>query len=940
MNCSACEARNPAGANRCHRCDASLPATCAMCDARLDDDHEELCPSCRARDLDQVLAGDGLADGSRPFALDPSYTGRDEALARLVALVDRSIAERRLGFVLISGAPGFGKSRTLTELGERASARHPDVRVLTAAVEPLGGPYDVFTRLLARRFGVTPTDALAEAQQKIVAGVGEIMAPARVGETAHLLAYLMRLPFADSPIVAPLSESPQQLEARTYLALRRFLAADAERTPLVLGFEDLELVEPEGINLLHFLLAGLEHAPIVIVATGRAELFERHPDFADTEAVLERVELGVLDDAETDALVAELGRSLDRVPSQVAAQARKLGGSPRALFELMRYLSETGVIVPAGERGWTFDEVALLRAPLPESHAELVAARIAALPVADRGRLEMAAVIGETFWLDAVVALVRATELADQGDPDGPTLAAIAAAGDRSRGDVAASLATLIEGEWVTEVVPSSVRGEREYRVAYPDLWRVVYDAIDVDRRRRYHRVVAQYLALRPEGRAAMAQEDVGSHLERAGDAAGAAACYRRAGDVARAAFANQRAIRLYNQALACLGEADHATRIHLWHDLGSVYELRGDYEAGLGAFERMLRLAWVCASRTKAAVAFNKMGRVWRRKGDLKLALEYLERGRELFEQADDARGIAGSLDDIGSVLYLLGRYDEAYEKVTAALARRGKDGDTRSIAQSLSNLGNIQKDRGRLPEAFTCHHEALELRRSVDDRVGVISSLGALARLAFDHGDTAGARRGYERALSEAEDIGALPLQASALAALGELALVEDRHEESRRRLEESLEISREVADRRLEVEATRTLALLEHRVANAARARELARRAYQTAAAAGLREVEGRALLTLGEVFGATVFDAGEDALTTEPSPADGYFARGVEILRHIGNPGELARGLERYGRYRIEHGDLPGGKHLLEEAHELFSNLGLAQADAVERVLQSV
>ena len=45
---------------------------------------------------------------------------------------------------------------------------------------------------------------------------------------------------------------------------------------------------------------------------------------------------------------------------------------------------------------------------------------------------------------------------------------------------------------------------------------------------------------------------------------------------------------------------------------------------------------------------------------------LPFLERGLELFEQSADLRGIGGSFDDIGSVLYLLGRYDEAYEKVT----------------------------------------------------------------------------------------------------------------------------------------------------------------------------------------------------------------------------------------------------------------------------------
>ena len=58
---------------------------------------------------------------------------------------------------------------------------------------------------------------------------------------------------------------------------------------------------------------------------------------------------------------------------------------------------------------------------------------------------------------------------------------------------------------------------------------------------------------------------------------------YRRAADFARRSFFNDRAIRLYSQALICLGDADLAARIHLWHDLGSVYELKGDHEAALG---------------------------------------------------------------------------------------------------------------------------------------------------------------------------------------------------------------------------------------------------------------------------------------------------------------------------------------------------------------------
>src|SRR6185503_16363106 len=319
---------------------------------------------------------------------------------------------------------------------------------------------------------------------------------------------------------------------------------------------------------------------------------------------------------------------------------------------------------------------------LPKTYEELVAARLRVMDATERRVLEMAASVGETSWLDAIIALERSHQTFK--DPDGPTLSQIAASGDHSRISVVAAISKLVEREWMIEVPQSSVSGERELRFAYPNLWSIVYKSIDESRRRGYHAVVARWVELHPEGRNPAAQEEVGRHLALAGHPRDAALRYRRAAEAARAQFANERAIRLYDRALACIGDQDHSARIYLWHDLGSIYELIGDFEAALGAFERMLRLSWVAASKTKAAVAFNKMGRVWRRKGDLKLALEYLERGHELF---------------------------------------RGT-GDPRAIATSLSRLGDVQAVRGQVEAALTCHQEALELRKQTGDRWGQVVS------------------------------------------------------------------------------------------------------------------------------------------------------------------------------------------------------------------------
>lgn len=944
MNCPACDTANRPGAQRCKRCATPMPPSCYGCGVPVQPGIE-LCPNCRtervpaalgAEDLFPTPPGDSTLVTAAPYELRPRFVGREQALERLRKSFDDARELGELAFAAVIGPPGSGKTRLTRELARTLKQRSPQARFLAGvAGGPHALPYAAFVRLLATRFGITAGDSPESSQEKIIAGVGEVMAASKVTEVAHLLAHLMRVEFPSSPIVEPLAEQPQQLETRTFIALKRFLAADAEQGPLVLCFDDLERAGVETINLIHYLAAGLMSSPVMLLAVARPTLYDVHPTFGEGEAPLERIDLGPLDQYEAENLLRELLKPVDGVPDALVDHAKKLGGMPRALFELVRLLLETEVIARGAGGGWTLDRERLGKMKLPEQHEEILAHRLRLMAPGERDLLEKAAVCGEVFWLDAVVALVRVAAL-EAGDPDGPTLGEIAAAGDRTRLSVAHTLAKLVEREWIVDQAESTIPGEREYRFAYPPLWDVVYDGLDEASRRRYHRLVAQWLELRPEGRGEESQEEVGRHLERAGDGDGAATRYRRAADGARARYYNEKAIRLYAQALACLGEGDLAARIHLWHDLGSVYELKGDFEAALGAFERMLRLTWVVSSRTKAAVAFNKMGRVWRRKGDLKLALEYLERGQELFEQASDRRGIAGSLDDIGHVLWLLGRYDDAFERITRALGLRGKGGDKRSIAHSLSNLGNLQKDRGRFAEAENCHKEALELRRAIADRAGVISSLNNLAVLAFDRGDNDGARKGWEQALMEAEEIGALPLQALALNNLGELALVEGKLEEARRRLDETIALARELDDRRLLSEATRNLGLLELGGGNAPRAKELAEHALQIAESSGLRDYVGRALLALGEVHAATLFDDAGELVDGVPKAED-FFRRGVELFRAVGNESELARGLERYGRYKLERGDVKNGKGLLEEAHVIFTKLGMKASEDVRKVI---
>jgi tetratricopeptide (TPR) repeat protein len=885
---------------------------------------------------DQVAkfdAGELFGDGEHertvitalPFDLKPRFTGRTAPIDRLESLFDHSRDTGALGFALVIGEPGMGKSRLCAELATRVKAKHPGALVIAGAADDSGVAYGVIARALATRFGFLPGEAETESRDRVQAGVAEVMSAARVPEVAHLVAHLMRVPFDDSPVVAPLVESPQRLETRMFMAVRRFLAAEAERRPLLLVLENLELCGQESINLIQYLVAGLAQLQVTIVATATAALLDRHPAFGEGDVPLARIDLGALTADEAEGLARELLRPLDEVPRKLLDHARTLGGSPRAIHELVRYLLESDCIVRGGGASWRVDPIRMASVVLPRTYDQLVAARLAVMDPAERRVLEIAAAIGEVAWLDAIIAVDRGDAIVTR-DPDGPTLAEIASSGDHSRLAVSAALGKLIEREWLIDVRESSVPGERELRFAYPNLWTLVHRGIDGERRRTFHACAARWLELRPEGRGPSAQEEIARHLELAGDTREAAQRYRRAAEAARQHYQNERAIRLFDRALACVGASDVAARIHLWHDLGSVYEMIGDFEAALGAFERMLRLSWIVASKTKAAVAFNKMGRVWRRKGDLKLALEYLERGLELFRTAEDGRGIAGSLDDIGRTEALLGRYDDAFARITEGLTRRGKTGDTRSIAASLSNLGNVQQARGQFEAAFNCHKEALELRVANGDRWGVIVSRNNLAVLAFEQGDTATARQLWHEGLTAAESIGALPLSALLLTNLGELALRDAKAEEARSRLEDALEIIEDIEDRQLEAECCRHLATLELDAGHAVAAQELAERAVAVAAKAGIKDREALAHLTLGQVLSAALFDTDGDG---QIAKAESHFRIAVDTLREIGNDGELAKALELYGRFQVERGDISGGRDTLRDALAVFTRIGLGK-----------
>src|SRR5258706_8450633 len=177
----------------------------------------------------------------------------------------------------------MGKSRIAQELIARTRTQHPNALVLTGVADDNSHAYGPIARALTARFTLEAGEDAADSRLKIVKGVTDVVPQARVPEIEHLIAHLLRVPFEDSPVTGPLLDSQQRLEARLFMALKRLLSAEAERRPVLLFVENLELCGTDTINFLQYLAAGMRDQRIAVIGTATPALWDRHAAFGDGE---------------------------------------------------------------------------------------------------------------------------------------------------------------------------------------------------------------------------------------------------------------------------------------------------------------------------------------------------------------------------------------------------------------------------------------------------------------------------------------------------------------------------------------------------------------------------------------------------------------------------------------------------------------------------------
>ncbi|MBI4515251.1 MAG: AAA family ATPase [Deltaproteobacteria bacterium] len=594
------------------------------------------------------------------------FVGREGELARMRAVAGEAFAGRAR-LVLLRGEPGMGKTRTAEEVA--AAARAAGARIIWGrCYEGEGAP--------AFWPWVQVIRACARDQALVRRALG-----ADTGLLAHLDPGIFE---ADSH--CPTESADNRF--RLFDAVARLIRGVAERTALVLVFDDLQGADASSLQLLCFVARELQDVPVLIVATYRPVGAAPGTPLADALLELARVS-GCVHLELTGLSAAEVSEYVRRVfvgpPSDalVASLHQRTEGNPFLLSEFVRaLLSERGLDAADGA-----DVTAI---GVPENVRAFIQRRLRPLSRACLDTLQIAAVIGRDFLTDVVERATGAT-------------------------------CAVVQEAVTARIVLRTASGR--YRFAHALIRETLYEAIPDTSRRHLHRAVGNAIEQLPD--AAERVAELAYHFAEAdGDADGAkAVAYaRRAGDRALALLAYEEAVRLYELADRVLHAATPGAdeeRCEVLLCLAHAQQRAGQRDRARDTHQRL------------AAIA-RRLGRP-----DF-LARAAIADGHEGFAIGAKDEELLALLEEAFAAL---GDQESALRARTAAqlaTALSADGGASRIRAGQLTveavALARRLGDAGALAEALLARHWVLGGSSNIEERAAVSTEAMAAAALTHD--------------------------------------------------------------------------------------------------------------------------------------------------------------------------------------------------------------
>jgi tetratricopeptide (TPR) repeat protein len=573
-------------------------------------------------------------------------------------------------------------------------------------------PYGAFRQLIRRTSGAADGDSTGEIRVKIASSCtvptmpsGQRQRSTRAFET------LLGVQEARDPNAAPLEGEAFKNELfQSMLATWR---AWAQTAPVVLVFDDLHWADPASIELLLHLFQLADEVPILFLCAFRPDRDApawqlKQAAETDWSHRYTGILLGPLSLNESDVLVNSLLAVADLPPALRQLILHKAEGNPFFVEEVIRELIEQGIVVrdQAGLRWHTVKPLEELQLSIPDNLQALIAARIDRLEEETRHTLQLAAVIGRTFFYRV---LQRVDDMATELDWQ---------------------LRSLQRAELIRE---QAREPELEYAFRHALTQEAAYDSILLKRRRVFHRHVGEVIEELFADRKEEYASQLAHHFYEAHDAR-ALEYTILAGDTAFRLYANAEAVRQYSRTLEVAGWNPRRAPdlLHVYGRRGRALELNARYQEALDNYCDMERVGregnrrdLELAAVTRRAVLLATPTPVYNPSEARALCDQALELAREIGDHRAAVR--------ILWIMMLLYHHEGELEKSIAngeqALLIARQLDLREELASVVNDLVIVYESIGDLDRARAAGQEAHALWQELGNQPMLLDSLGGAA-------------------------------------------------------------------------------------------------------------------------------------------------------------------------------------------------------------------
>jgi class 3 adenylate cyclase len=454
--------------------------------------------------------------------------GRGDELGRLRSAMSSVIAGRGQ-IVSIIGEAGLGKSRILAELKKEWDPLGGDHRWIVMAGVPYDAsrPYGLLQNYARGMFDVELNDPVAIVHDKIVA---TLRGHGKDEETIALCATAFERVIAAKTLADASAYESETIKKDIYDTLLPGLARHARTGPIVMVIDDAHWADPASVDLLIALLRLAEEVPLMIVFALRPErqsVAWRIRQAAETDFPHRYAEINLrpLDAGNTDALISALLTIADLPGELRQLILRKADGNPYFVEEIVRTLIEEGVVRQTADGLRWEAKTKVSDITIPDTLQALLMARIDRLDQETRSTLQLASVIGRSFYYSILKRISESALALDR---------------------------QLVSLERLELLLESARAPELEYMFKHELARDAAYGSLLNRRRREFHRRVGEAMESVFVGRIEEQAHRLAQHFDLAGDRAKAQRYYEMAAETAASMHATDEGAAHFAHALDC----------------------------------------------------------------------------------------------------------------------------------------------------------------------------------------------------------------------------------------------------------------------------------------------------------------------------------------------------------------------------------------------------